>query len=182
MWVCVPTDSLRLVSIYISFSSLSQPGFGKELNITGWPAVVLVWAGWAMSSALFSNRQISYTENCWFASHNCLQLATFTLLGDSFQPFGEHLPFAVLLRRISSAFRFLLLFFFPAAKTHPTVLFNIPALPFGLILPAVLAIFSEICQHIWDGSPAGPDLHSFLKCLPEGELKPGLKPSNHSQG
>lgn len=57
---CAPTDSLRLVSIYISFFSLSNPGFGKKLNITGWSAVVLMWTGLAI---FFSDRQIRHTES-----------------------------------------------------------------------------------------------------------------------
>lgn len=56
---CAPTDSLRVVSIYISWSSLSHPVLRKELNITGWPAVVLMWTVLFMFS-LFSDGRISH--------------------------------------------------------------------------------------------------------------------------
>lgn len=50
---CAPTDSLRLVSIYIFCFPLARPGFGKQLNITGWPAAALARTLLAISLAPF---------------------------------------------------------------------------------------------------------------------------------
>lgn len=51
---CAPTDSLRHVSIYISYPSLFH-------QRAGWPAVVLMWTALLIFFSVLSDRQISRT-------------------------------------------------------------------------------------------------------------------------
>lgn len=109
---CAPTDSLRLVSIYIFCFPLARPGFGKQLNITGWPAVALAPKLLAISLAPFFSpahrlaaprAYLQRESGCWFTSWN------FPLIGNVYVP--GWLLYVVSLAPISSRTRRGLLFF-----------------------------------------------------------------------